>query len=228
MRECVAPSRRRRNHAKMVCLVGENKKRKAKAGTIASTKGESDDQECGRQGFCTHARTHSMERRNTDLEEEEDARLLDRCEEKEKEWATHWQCDVSVQDMKDKPWKHEELKKLEEALPRPKKSANWEKVSRLYNTETKINYHNFHPKAPSSLDLTKETRGQVVELLEKGGTKWNVAATSLYDDVLLDTEECHECEADCATADVDVLVGSSESTRSGDMAAEVSCSLGRC
>ena len=29
--------------------------------------------------------------------EEEDARLLDRCEAKRKEWAKHWQCDESVQ-----------------------------------------------------------------------------------------------------------------------------------
>ena len=30
-------------------------------------------------------------------EEEEDARLLDRCEAKREEWAKHWQCDESVQ-----------------------------------------------------------------------------------------------------------------------------------
>ena len=37
--------------------------------------------------------------------EEEDARLLDRCEAKRKEWAKHWQCDESVQKEEDKPWK---------------------------------------------------------------------------------------------------------------------------
>ena len=45
--------------------------------------------------------------------EEEDARLLDRCEAKRKEWsirwhnyewAKHWQCDESVQNTEDKPW----------------------------------------------------------------------------------------------------------------------------
>ena len=51
-------------------------------------------------------------------EEEEDARLSDRCEAKKKEWAMHWQCDESVQNVEDKPWKNEELKKSEEALPR--------------------------------------------------------------------------------------------------------------
>ena len=37
--------------------------------------------------------------------EEEDVRLFDRCEAKRKEWAKHWQCDESVQNMKNKPWK---------------------------------------------------------------------------------------------------------------------------
>ena len=35
--------------------------------------------------------------------EEEEARLLDRCEAKRKEWANHWQCDESVQNMEDRP-----------------------------------------------------------------------------------------------------------------------------
>ena len=30
------------------------------------------------------------------LNEEEDARLLDRCEAKREEWAKHWQCDESI------------------------------------------------------------------------------------------------------------------------------------
>ena len=44
-------------------------------------------------------------RRRADPEEEEDARLLDRCEAKKREWAAHWQCDKSVQNVEDKPWK---------------------------------------------------------------------------------------------------------------------------
>ena len=35
--------------------------------------------------------------------EEEDARLLDRCEGKREAWAKHWQCDESVQQVEDKP-----------------------------------------------------------------------------------------------------------------------------
>ena len=54
--------------------------------------------------------------------EEEDARLLDRCEAKRKEWAKRWQCDESVQNLEHTSWKNEELKKLEEALPRLKES----------------------------------------------------------------------------------------------------------
>ena len=48
-----------------------------------------------------------------------------------------------------------------------------------------------------------------------------MAATSMHDDVLLDSEECQECETDCAHADGDSLVGSRESTRSGNVGLEV-------
>ena len=46
-----------------------------------------------------------------------------------------------------------------------------------------------------------------MELLEKGGADWKMAATSIHDDVLLDSEECHERETNCADADVDTLLG---------------------
>ena len=64
-------------------------------------------------------------------EEEEDARLLNRCEAKRKELAKRWQCHASAQNMEDKPWKNEELKTLEEALSRLKECEK-EKVSRVY------------------------------------------------------------------------------------------------
>ena len=35
--------------------------------------------------------------------EEENVRPLDRCEAKRREWARHWQCDESVQNMESKP-----------------------------------------------------------------------------------------------------------------------------
>ena len=53
-------------------------------------------------------------------EVEEDANPLAKCEEKRNVWAKQWQCDTEVQDPKDKPWKNEELKNLEEVLPRLK------------------------------------------------------------------------------------------------------------
>ena len=45
------------------------------------------------------------------VNEEEDARLLDRCEAKREEWAKHWQCDEELQNVEEKPWKNEELRK---------------------------------------------------------------------------------------------------------------------
>ena len=109
---------------------------------------------------------------------------------------------------KAKPWRNEELRRSEEALPRLKE-GDLEKASRTYKAKTGVGCDGFHPKVP--LDLTKETRGEIVELLDKL-EQWQMAATSLHNDVLLDSEECYECEADCACADVDTLVGSSEST----------------
>ena len=51
---------------------------------------------------------------------QDDARLLDRCEVKRKEWSAHWQCDEDVQNVQDKQWRNEELRRSEEALPRLK------------------------------------------------------------------------------------------------------------
>ena len=53
--------------------------------------------------------------------EEEGARLFDRCEAKRKEWAKHRRCDEEIHRIcKNKPWRNEDLKKYEEALPRLK------------------------------------------------------------------------------------------------------------
>ena len=111
--------------------------------------------------------------------EEEDARLLDRCEAKRKEWAKHWQCGESVPDLEDKPWKNEELKKLEEALSvesvrgKDRSGMRW-----------------LPPK--SSLGFDKRNKKINRGVLGQGGAEWEMAAASLHDDVLLDTEECHE------------------------------------
>ena len=50
-------------------------------------------------------------------EEEEDARLLDRCEAKKREWSKHWQRDEETQNMQSKPWRNDELKKCEKRCP---------------------------------------------------------------------------------------------------------------
>ena len=112
--------------------------------------------------------------------EEEDARLLDRCEAKRKEWAKHWQCDEEIQNMQNKPWRNEESKECEEALPRLKE-GDLEKASRLYKAKTGVGCDGFHPKVP--VDLTKETRGEIVEFLEnvEQSGKWpQQACTTMF------------------------------------------------
>ena len=78
---------------------------------------------------------------------------------------------------KDKPWTKEELKKLEEVLPRLK-GCDLEKASTSYQAKTGVGCGGFHPKVP--LDLTKGTRGEIVEFLEKveQSGKWPQQACS--------------------------------------------------
>ena len=79
--------------------------------------------------------------------EEEDARLLDRCEAKRKEWAKHWQCDEEIQNMQNKSRRNEELKECEDALPRLKE-GDLDKASRVYKAKTGVGCDGFHPKVP--------------------------------------------------------------------------------
>ena len=106
------------------------------------------------------------------VNEEEDARLLDRCEAVWKDWSTHWQRDEEVQSMQDKPWRNEELRKGEEALTRLKKCECTKQRQELAAGSDKRN--------------ERRNRG----ILAEGGTEWKVTATSLHNDVLLDSEEC--------------------------------------
>ena len=71
------------------------------------------------------------------------------------------------------------------------KECELEKELKLYNATTAVGCDGFHPKVP--LDVTKETTGKVVDVVGEGGAEWKMAATSMHDDVLLDSEECHEC-----------------------------------
>ena len=109
--------------------------------------------------------------------------------QKRKEWSKHWHCNEEIQNMHDKPWRNDELEKSEEALPRLK-GCDLEKVTRLYKAKTGVGCDGFHPKA--ALDLTKETTGKIVEFLERVEQSGKRAATSLHNDVLLDSEEYHE------------------------------------
>ena len=112
--------------------------------------------------------------------EDEDAKLLDRCEAKRKEWSKHWQCNEEIQNMQDKPWRNEEWREYEEALPLLKEGA-LEKASRLYTAKTGVGCDGFHPKVP--VDLSKETRGEVVGFLEKveqSGTWPQQACTTMF------------------------------------------------
>ena len=90
--------------------------------------------------------------------------------------------------MEEKQWKNEGLRKLEEALPRFF-DCELEKVSILYKAKAPVGCYGFHPKVPG---LDKRNEGRNRGVLGEGGTKWKVAATSMHDDVLLDTEEYHE------------------------------------
>ena len=57
----------------------------------------------------------------------------------------------------------------------------WKKASRLYKAKIGVGCDGFHPKVP--LDLTKETRGKIVEFLEKveQSGKWpQQACTTMF------------------------------------------------
>ena len=53
------------------------------------------------------------------------------CEAKREEWAKHWQCCESVQNMEDKPWENEELKELEEGIAKAQRVRVGESIGFL-------------------------------------------------------------------------------------------------
>ena len=93
-------------------------------------------------------------------EEERDVRPLARCEEKMGVRTKHWQCNTEVQDLKDKAWRHEELKRLEEGIPRLKEGDS-EKAGEITRQRRVWDVMEFHQKVPP--DLSEETRGKIVE-----------------------------------------------------------------
>ena len=66
--------------------------------------------------------------------------------------------------MHDKPSRNEELKECEEALPKLKE-GDLEKASRLYKAKNRSGMRRIPPQSASGLD--KETRGEIVEFLER-------------------------------------------------------------
>ena len=59
----------------------------------------------------------------------------------------------------------------------------------------------------SLVGFDERNKRRIGGFLGKGGTVWEMAATSLHSDVLLDSEECHERASHCASIYEDSLVG---------------------
>ena len=87
--------------------------------------------------------------------------------------------------MQDKPWRNEGLRRCEEALPKLKE-GDLERASRMYTAKTGVGCDGFHPKVP--VDLTKETTGKNDGIIGESGAEWQMAATSMHNDVLLDSK----------------------------------------
>ena len=86
--------------------------------------------------------------------------------------------------MQDKPWRNEELNECEEALPRLKE-GNRKGVNVVQRQKTGVGCDGFHPKVPW-LDKRNKRRNRGV--CGESGAEWQMAATSLHDDVFLDAE----------------------------------------
>ena len=127
----------------------------------------------------------TVERRTAgDGDLEEDAKPLKRCETEKQEWAMPCQCGEEVQELADKPWKNEALRRQEGGLPRLKE----EKLQNAARGFQDTSGDGFHTKVP--LDLTKKTRWRKWSSCEKKVEKMReVAAAGLQDSCLHDSEE---------------------------------------
>ena len=105
------------------------------------------------------------------------------------------------------------------------KESDLENASRMFKAKTVVGCDGFHPKV--LLDFTKETRGGIVEFLEKVGQsgKWpQQACTTMF--FLIPKNVASERPI----ALVPTMIRwweAFEGTRSGKVAVEVSCGLGR-
>ena len=80
------------------------------------------------------------------------------------------------------------MRRSEEALPRLT-GGDLEKAPRMYEAKTGAGCDGFRPKL--LLDLTKErNERRNCGTLGENGAEWQMPATSLHNDVLLDSEEC--------------------------------------
>ena len=102
-----------------------------------------------------------------------------------------------------KPGRNEELRNLEEGLPRLIEE-NWKRAARSYQATSGVGCDGFHSKAPP--DLLKETmRTCFLRSLSSVG---EMAGIKLARDVLFDSEELHERTLYRASAHLDSFGGS--------------------
>ena len=104
------------------------------------------------------SRSSNLVRRNASVGGggERDVGPLRGCKEKKKEWAKRWQCNTEVQDLKDKPWRIEELRCSEKRLPRLREDNLEKAAANIYKAAMGVGCDGFHSKVP----LWKEVRNQ--------------------------------------------------------------------
>ena len=93
--------------------------------------------------------------------EEEDVRLLDRCEAKRNAWAKHWHCNESVQNMEEPLWTTKKLKKVQKSSVTAKRVRVGEGVETVQG-KNRSGMRWLSPKSPSGLN--KRNKGR------RGGT----------------------------------------------------------
>ena len=85
------------------------------------------------------------------------------------------------------------------------KEIDLEKTARNYKANTGVGCDGFHPTVPLGLETNKRRGGGIPG---EGGTVWEMAATSLHNDVLFNPKKCNERASHCTNACDDSLVGS--------------------
>ena len=183
LQEGLAPRRSGRHHAEMYDWLGEMKKKdeERKLGEVHQRKIILMIKSADGSARLLHRSTkHTEWRGGVQILKEEDVTPMDRCEEKRKEWARHWQCDADVQNQENRPWENEELKKAEDDLPRLPEC--YLAKAKTWKARTGVDCDGVHPKVPS--DLAKETKERRRGILGEGENQVGMAAASLHCNVL--------------------------------------------